>query len=490
VGRGGHRRRITRIANPVSQLLLAREIVSNWAALARHFRGSRLSLSLPKWNREDGSRTIAIPTLAELESQRVARSSGYRFAVVSDITQFFPSLYTHTFSWALHTKTATKAAIRARRRVGFGEDLDLHARNCQSKQTIGIPIGPDTSHILAEIVGVAIDKLLRERLRRWPSGYRYIDDFVLFFSTSTQAYSALNELALAIEQFELRPNEHKTRIVPVEQLEVDSWVHELRQFPFSHTKSRQQPELHHFFNLAFRLAAAHAGESVMKFALRRVAVEVIRRESWATFESYLLRTAVAFPDTLQLVSQFFATYRRFGYEIDKSAVKRALETILSEGAGFGRHSETAWALWIAIENSIRISSMVIQPIAGIRSSVCALLALDLLARGLIAGRIRADEWLARCNAASLYTADWLLAFQAERDNLFPLPGYSAADLRFGSLWANAVTFYERNATQRPLFSVNPTPLGPSQDEILDSEDNPNDLVEFEDVDEEYIDKAT
>lgn len=158
VARVGHRRRTTKLPNPISQFLLARSITANWPAISKHLKRSKLSLSNPRLNTTIGERSIQIPSLGELESERVWRSAGYRYALVSDVTQFFPSLYTHALPWALHTKTAVKAALRARqkRSAGFGDDLDKHARNCQSQQTIGVPIGPDTSHILAEIVGVGV----------------------------------------------------------------------------------------------------------------------------------------------------------------------------------------------------------------------------------------------------------------------------------------------------------------------------------------------
>jgi hypothetical protein len=44
------------------------------------------------------------------------------------------------------------------------------------KQQMRLPIGPDTSHILAEIIGVAIDLELQSQLGAWPPGFRYVDD--------------------------------------------------------------------------------------------------------------------------------------------------------------------------------------------------------------------------------------------------------------------------------------------------------------------------
>ena len=492
VARGGHRRRTTKLPNPVSQFLLARCIADNWNDIAKHLKKSKLSLTNTGLRVVAGQRSIEIPSFGKLESERVTRSSGYRFALVSDVTQFFPSLYTHALPWALHTKTATKAALAARPRVvvGYGDDLDKHVRNCQSQQTIGVPIGPDTSHILAEIVGVGIDLEVKKALEKWPAGYRYVDDFVLFFTSRVEADEGLSVLNQAMAHFELRPNENKTRVVPIDELEMDTWAHELRHFGFSHTKSRQSQELHHFFQLAFSHANKFPSESVMKFALRRVAVELIRKENWSVFESYLLRVANTHADTLQLVAQFLHTYKGANYPIDLIAVRRTLEALLREHVPFQHHSEIAWTLWIAIQNNVKVSRQFVQPIASVRSSVCALLLMHLHAAGLVAGHaLSTTELTARCSAVALNTENWLLAYQSERDHLFPsMASFVAGHSEFGVLLANGLTFYDRSATQSPLFTVkDEDDEFDSGEAVFDQEENPNSRLNFSDVDEEYID---
>ncbi|MEO6825614.1 MAG: RNA-directed DNA polymerase [Nitrosospira sp.] len=71
----------------------------------------------------------------------------------------------------------------------FGNDLDHRCQSFQDGQTISIPIGPDSSHILAEIIGVAMDLRLNEELKYWPAGFRYVDDF----SCSSTAGTMLSE---------------------------------------------------------------------------------------------------------------------------------------------------------------------------------------------------------------------------------------------------------------------------------------------------------
>jgi hypothetical protein len=62
-------------------------------------------------------------------------------------------------------------------------------RETQDKQTGGIPIGPDTSFLVGEIVGTALDLELKSQI---PSlrGTRYVDDYHLYFSTVADAEKA------------------------------------------------------------------------------------------------------------------------------------------------------------------------------------------------------------------------------------------------------------------------------------------------------------
>jgi hypothetical protein len=62
--------------------------------------------------------------------------------LAADISEFYHSIYTHSISWALHTKLFAKSNQKAK---VVGNLLDKATQNGQHGQTVGIPIGPDTS---------------------------------------------------------------------------------------------------------------------------------------------------------------------------------------------------------------------------------------------------------------------------------------------------------------------------------------------------------
>ena len=69
-----------------------------------------------------------------------------------------------------------------------------------------------------------------------------------------------------------------------------------------------------------------------------------------------------------------------------------------------------------------------------------------------------------------------------------MASFVAGHSEFGVLLANGLTFYDRSATQSPLFTVkDEDDEFDSGEAVFDQEENPNSRLNFFDVDEEYID---
>jgi hypothetical protein len=150
--------------NPIGYFFLAKEIATYWPEIENHYKKTHLSRSIPTFG--TSSRAIHLPKFSDLHEEKIMASAGYKYALVTDITSFFPTIYTHTIPWALHTKAVAKVKKRKAHMTPryFGNILDARCMGAQDGQTIGLPIGPDTSHIIAEIIGVAIDTRLKDDL--------------------------------------------------------------------------------------------------------------------------------------------------------------------------------------------------------------------------------------------------------------------------------------------------------------------------------------
>lgn len=451
VARAGHHRRLTSIPNPVAQTFLALEIAEHWPELLRHFRQSTFSASRPRFLKA-GARGANIPAMHGLHARKINSAAGYRFALRTDISRFFPTIYTHSVPWAIHGKASAKQN-RKLAPAFFGNLLDLALRQGQDQQTIGLPIGPDTSHIIAELIAVAIDLELKKKLNGFPAGFRYVDDYFMFFATAQEAEAALAVLIRALKNFELQANFEKTITCPVIELTDDYWRHQLRSFQISKSGRKQASDIHHFFELSKDLAKRNSDESVMIYALKRMSSVIIRAENWTAFEAHLCHVALSFPNTIQFVARLLSTYSLVGYKLQSERLSRLVNAIIEDHAPLGHHSEVAWALWICKELDLILSAPNIDRVAEMHSSVCALILLDQYHSGKLMKAPDLKYWQDFANTDALSGDLWLLAYEA---GVRAWGGFTSAavtaDNYFEQLWANGVRFYDQNKRIKPIFT--------------------------------------
>lgn len=451
VARSRRSRRPVVIPNPIAQLELSYLLASKWKVLDARIRKSALSKSRPVLSHEDG-RAIKITSHADLYEERLRLASASRYALLSDISQFFPSLYTHSIAWAVHGKARAKRSRFDKRLLG--NKIDTAVQRCQHRQTIGIPIGPDTSHIISELIGASIDTEIMARSLTSIRGYRHVDDFALFYDSLADAELGLAILEMTARSFELKLNPLKTRIIPVAELLEESWSHELQTFEFSPVPAVQRRQLHHFFELAQKIYLQQNDEAVIRYALGRMGAVIVKKQNWDVFQAHILRCAVGFPSTLEDVALLYFTYHKLGYEPDREKLASSIRLIVSEHLPLQHHSELAWSLWIALYFQLEIDCALEREAVIGSGSVTLLLLLELAERRQLRSSID-RRWLRPFSGGeNLFDEGWLFTYEAARRGW--LPGSTrrnviASDPLFSSLASNAVAFFAPEREPQPLF---------------------------------------
>jgi len=487
VARSSYYRRVTSIVNPISFFLLSKEIDKFWPQIQKHYRKSKISLSHPQIDPE--LRAIKISKFSDLYEAKVTRSTGYRYVLITDISGFFPSVYTHTIPWALHSKEVAKKN-KAKSDTYFGNILDSRSMGVQDWQTVGLPIGPDTSHIIAEIIGVAIDLQIKEALGKWPSGFRYVDDFYFFFDTREESEIALAELTKVISNFELQINPSKTRIIEVKGLVEESWKYSLKKLSISPEKRIQRDDIHNYFEALFSLESKFSDESLIKYGLKQISSHIIKISNWDIFEAYLLKCGFSFPNTLQVIANILSTYHHHSYKLNLKAIERFCNNLIKVHAISDHHSEVSWLLWTCKELDLNLNRDVVREIEGMNSSVCALISLDLFHSGIIKTNLKVGYLKQFSNKDSLYSSDWLISYEAGRRGWLKNSNYDyiVNDEFFGELLKENVAFYEEAMKCRPIFDFKE-----GEEEVIDLEaffdrdERIEDYFDFDDMDEEYFD---
>ena len=430
-----HLRRALSIPNPLHQSILSTEIASNWQTLETFCAQSPISLSVPKPSVER-----ALEATNGLNKQpifRAQRSVGARYLLKTDIARYYPSIYTHSVPWALHRKDVARADKKYNL---LGNRLDLWLRETQDKQTGGIPIGPDTSFLVGEVLGTAMDLALQSKL---PSlrGTRLIDDYSLYFSTLSEAEEALAVLHEVSREFELEINDPKTDLIPLPERLEPPWKSDLRNLVIRESGQPQATDLLTLFDRAFEHAKNFPADSVLTYAAKQTLSASITDENWSFCEALLLKAALGEPSMLSVVADIYDKYA--AYHTKNEALGAALESICAYHAPLQQGNEVAWALWLAKKMNVKISQVVADKIASLDDDVVALVALDLNHLGLLDAS-GFDKWRDHMASANLYDNHWLVAYEAHEEGWLPSStgdDYIAADGFFSILRAHGVRFY-------------------------------------------------
>lgn len=266
LARPGALRRRLAILNPLAYHRLSKEIVTHQKTLFKKASPSVVCLSYPRIS-TDGIRAITTHnSLSDLPTARARSRVGKIFSLRTDIARFYPSIYTHSLDWAITGKHRAKAVF-GRGVNRLGTRIDAHVQAAQNGQTRGIPIGPDTSLLLAHVLLAPVDKALKKR--GITNGFRFLDDYELVFETRSLAEEALATLEEGLAEYELELNSLKTSIqeLPLE-LETSAIV-ALRGLPIQGSGTSDS-SLVAFFNMAFLLAKENPSIAILRFAVARI----------------------------------------------------------------------------------------------------------------------------------------------------------------------------------------------------------------------------
>lgn len=238
------------ILNPISYFYLSKEIANHWSDIKKHLRKSKCSVSnlVFDW---DGDRTFLRPNFNAFSGKMKELSLEHPYLLKSDISRYYHSIYTHAIPWALHTKASAKMNRSSKQ---LGNRLDTLVRNGQDGQTIGLPVGPDTSRVLAEILGVAVDEMVCQRDKRLKNSLvRFVDDITAGAQNAEDAERIRNSIRKVLHAFQLEINEEKTETVRVLSLDYGSWRHELHAQIPRHNGTLAKFEV--FFDLILHLSS-------------------------------------------------------------------------------------------------------------------------------------------------------------------------------------------------------------------------------------------
>jgi hypothetical protein len=443
LGRVGGLRRMLSIPNPLSFGNLALQMSSHWQAINAHLAANKLSFTSPIAGTTTGRALDPRFKLEALPIRRAITRAGGRYLVQADVARFYPSIYTHTIPWAAHGKSTAKQ--RRHDRSLYGNLLDEAVRQCQDDQTVGIPIGPDSSLVVAELILSKVDQQLRG-IASERTAFRYIDDYEISCSSLRQAEETLAALNDALRDYELELNDRKSAILELPRLLYDTWKDPLARFEFvASTSAESREEVVRYFTIAFDLRAKNPDAYVLNYAISRLPLAATKPSSWRLLEALLLQCLTLEAGSTRYVIAALLEASSMERRLNRDQIAEVLSTHVEEHARLGHTAEVAWALWGANELRLELSEAAAVAISKMDDAVAALLALRAKKQGALPKGLQTRIWRAHMNADGLYGPSWLLAYEANVRGWLPNADgidHVAADPFFGLLKQQQVSFLD------------------------------------------------
>jgi hypothetical protein len=443
LARPGALRRRLAILNPLAYYRLSKEIVTHQKTLFKKASPSVVCLSHPRISTE-GKRAITTHnSLSDLPNARAKSRVGKLFALQTDIARFYPSIYTHSLDWAITGKAKAKSNF-GHGVNRLGTRIDDHVRAAQNGQTRGIPIGPDTSLLLAHVLLAPVDKTLIKK--GITHGFRFLDDYELVFESRSLAEEALATLEEALAEYELELNSLKTSIQEL-PIELDNTaIVELREHPFQESGASDS-SLVSFFNRAFILAKQNPSKAILRFAVGRIRNFRKTPKNPKLVKDLILQSATIEPGVWKSAIPILLRLHAES-NMPEDPIRSVIEVTIRQQAPRQHSSEVAWALWAAMVFGIPLSLKTSKAVIRMKDDVCALLLLHAHEEGLATFDAWCNKHISQlANADELYGEHWLFSYEAVAKNwVTPVAGnFLATDPVFGYLEGKGVNFYDRNA---------------------------------------------
>ena len=448
----GFSRRSLAIPNPFHQTILAKSIIDHYADIQSVLSRSAVSFSKPVAD-ATGQRALKMGhTFAEFKHQRVLDAFDKSFEIKTDISRYYGTIYTHSIPWAIHTKPIAKA--RKLDQTLLGNILDKNVRNGNSAQTIGIPIGPDTSLILSELIGCTMDEFF---LAKHPGPkiktFRYVDDYYIYCSTQEEAEQVIKSLQSIFDDFQLEMNEEKTIISKVPFPFESHWAIELGTFSFeSKTAKSQQTRLERFASVAFIRARENPNDHVLSYAIGILRNVALFNDSWDIYEALILKMALSEPAVLAVVTHILISYRE-RVSVDK--VRGTVLAIIAEHLYKSHHYEVCWSLYLCKEFEIAIPLNISNAIFASQDVTSIMVALDLRTMGLTDPATDTTLLEAELSTASLMEETWLLTYESIYQSWLPAPAVDPVtdNEYFNILRSENINFYEKDRSLDPFVPI-------------------------------------
>ena len=434
---GGLIARSLAIPHPAGFATLAGLVAKHFRRLLKKAGASSFAKSRPVYalGQPRAIRTLVKPS--NVARERSSARAGATHLLKVDISQFYPSLYTHAVGWAIDPQLRDRKNWQ--NKALLGKKIDQALMDMQGKLSQGIPIGNDVSFLLAELVLSQIDRALKIPRGR---AFRWFDDYEIACRSRGEAEEMLVRLVRLLDSFRLRPNPTKTQIVELPQPTGDGYqdeIHNLSKSSFSNPANMVS-----YFDHAFRLRATHIEQPVLMYAMGTLfKITQPVPEVHRVAESCITQAILAEPGCAQKAFALLTFWELNGVPFDRVVVARTIDRLVELHESRGVSSDVAWALAFCIQHAVQLSRKTAKTLSLLEDDAVAIQSLHANSIGLTPG-FSAKKITQDLRSASCDGEHWLLLYESVRQGFIPaLEPVVAPNILLRDLLAKGVTFYRQ-----------------------------------------------
>ena len=315
----GYERRNIHITHPIPQALLSYELAKHWKSVQKWL--TRQVFSLDEICVSDRyERALKGINFRAHRAKKAHLTATSDWIIKTDISRFYPTIYTHSISWAAYGKERVKDNLKLYQGA-LADRLDILVRACNRNQTIGVPIGPDTSRIIAEVISSRIDSEFQRREPTIPMELvdRRQDDWLIGVTTLEKAEAVLATITAIYRDFGLEINGNKTSIDRIIAASDAAWISEIEAFLSHRTGPIRASRLRELLSLGLRMQSQNPNEPVINYILSIIEAQNVTSGDIEVVESFLLKSAVLAPISMKsYLSNHFEPARQVEEDFTKA----------------------------------------------------------------------------------------------------------------------------------------------------------------------------
>lgn len=415
--RNRKKRRNLAIVHPLGQLAVSTILTQNKYKISKLISSDDSSLYSTTENKKENLAFQGLNFDLWRRNKNILYSE-HPVVLKADISRFFYTIYTHSIPWAVFGKDKAKKLYFAKDKSfqkHWSNQLDKAVQSCQSRETFGIPVGPDTSRMIAELLLSSISKELQfPKNGLTVNRLRLVDDLLVGFNSAEEAKELLLQLRSKFWAFNLQLNDEKTAVVDSRLEFTPAWEHELDDLYVHNTNaSVQRRQIIKLVDFALAITANHNDSSAAKLAAVRIGHCQPFDENFSIALDAMFRLARDYSDCTGLLVEFLINTQDDVKKLSLvERVERGLKKLVAFHSQRNHDYEVVWCLLASCPFEIKWNSTDITMNGGLpQPTTLAMLGL-MNERKLLNFKLSSLNWRTRVKALGPMSSYWLPYYEA------------------------------------------------------------------------------